>query len=104
VTEDDIKKLIEQSSLGTPEARAIRARTSPELARALVAASRCHDRAEAAEAELEALRGAARRLVIAAKEWTRSTQDLQSPQVRQAAVDELADAIDAFDPLLGETT
>jgi hypothetical protein len=51
-----------------------------------------------------ALRAAARRLVAAAKAWTRANQELASPDVRQRAVDDLADAIDAFDPMLSETT
>ena len=48
-----IEALIEQSSLGTPEAAALRAETPPAVALAIVLASRYLRRAEAAEAELE---------------------------------------------------
>lgn len=60
-------------------------------------------RAMAQDQVIEAYRVSARRLVIAAKQWTRVMAELSSPEVRQAAVDELADAIDAFDPLLSES-
>jgi hypothetical protein len=50
------------------------------------------------------LRSAAQCLVAAAKAWTAANQELTSPDVRQRAVNALAEAIDAFDPMLSETT
>ncbi len=56
------------------------------------------------EAERDQLRAAARDLVAAAKAWTAAYQTLTAPNVRQRAINDLADAIDAFDPMLSETT
>jgi hypothetical protein len=49
----DIEALIKASSLGTPEAVALRATTPSEVASAIVLASKYLERAENAEAELE---------------------------------------------------
>lgn len=56
------------------------------------------------EAERDRLQAAARQLVAAAKAWTRANQELTAPEVRERAVNALGEAIDAFDPMLSETT
>jgi chromosome segregation ATPase len=53
---EEMDRLISQSSLGTPEAVALRERTPPEVARAIVRASEYLGRAEEAEAERDRLR------------------------------------------------
>lgn len=61
-----IRDLIERSSLGSPEAKALRDSMPPELARTIVLASEYHRRAEAAEAERDRLRV----VVEAVERWT----------------------------------
>lgn len=53
---EEMDRLISQSSLGTPEAVALRERTPPEVARAIVRASEYLGRAEEAEAERDQVR------------------------------------------------
>jgi chromosome segregation ATPase len=53
---EEMDRLISQSSLGTPEAVALRERTPPEIGRAIVRASEYLGRAEEAEAERDRLR------------------------------------------------
>jgi len=51
----DIEDLIERSSLGSPEAKALRAQVDPGHARAIVRMSEWMERAEKAEAEVRAV-------------------------------------------------
>jgi len=53
---EEMAELIAQSSLGTPEAEAIRERTPPGVGRAIVRATEYLARAEEAEAERDRLR------------------------------------------------
>lgn len=53
---DDVEPVIEASSLGTPEAKALRDSTPPGAARAMAHAADCLRRAEDAEAKLAELR------------------------------------------------
>lgn len=103
--DDEIDQLIAQSSFGTPESTALRADLDPALTRALSVGASYAQHALDAEEERDRLVDAARRLVAAAKIWTQVLQtDGVSPTARRLAVDALADAIDAFDPLLSEHT
>lgn len=58
----------------------------------------------AAEAELGRLQECARRLVGAAKAWRDMSLICPIPEDRSRVVNAFADAIDAFDPMLSETT
>lgn len=57
--EEEIDALIEQSSLGSPEARAVRETVPADVSYAIVAGSRYYERAERAEAENARLRAVA---------------------------------------------
>lgn len=72
-----INELIERSSLGTPEAKAIRARTPPAVAHAIVLASGYLRRAEEAEAERDLLRARLRWLRRAYRKLHEDRRHLQ---------------------------
>lgn len=58
-------------------------------------------RLAASKASMRQMERNAQNLVVKAKTWTRVMATLSSPEERQRAVDELADAIDTFDANLG---
>lgn len=84
VEEMTIDELIERSSLGTPEAKAIRARTPPGVAAVIVAASNLigdRDRRIAElEAEVERDHEARRSFMVAATEFGHVLEDQKTPE------------------------
>jgi hypothetical protein len=62
------------------------------------------DRTDELLAERTRLRTAARDLVLAAKTWCRTIIEDPPHEERERAIHAFAEAVDAFDPMLSETT
>jgi hypothetical protein len=79
-TPEDTRALVDAGSLGTPEAKALRESTPPEVAQAIVQVATWMERAESAEEETEQLRAEVDRLKSALADATAAVERVEDLQ------------------------